>query len=160
MYNDPYQEPIGEQTAEAMPPMEDLQTRSVAHTPLVNEEMISAAEIASLDIHGDKAHTAIFTIGKVKDFILWFLIVLEIALALRFFFRLIGANPDTLFAGFLYALTSIFLVPFNGIVGTSSLHSHQAFEWSTLIGMLVYCLIVYAVGRFLQILVSKPAIPE
>jgi len=160
MHKDPYQEPIGEQTTEAMPPMKDLQPRSFAHTPPANEEMISAAEVESLEIHGYKAYTAIFAFSKLKDFILWFLIVLEIALALRFFFRLIGANADSLFAGFLYALTGIFLAPFNGIVGTSSLHSNQAFEWSTLIGMLVYCLIFYAVGCFLRILVSRPETPE
>lgn len=161
MHNDPYQEPTGGHTTEAMPPMEDLQPRAVAHTPPTNEAAISAAEVEGLETHDDEARTAIFAIGKLNDFLLWFIIVLEITLLLRFFFKLIGADPINLFAVFLYSLTGIFLAPFNDIVHTTTIHlPNQFFEWFTLIGMLVYWLIFYAVRWFLRILISRPEPPE
>jgi|SRR5579875_2045743 hypothetical protein len=48
----------------------------------------------------ERAYTTAFIVGKVIDYIGWVLLVLEVALALRFMFKLIGAdpvNPFTLF---------------------------------------------------------------
>lgn len=161
-HNNPYQDPTGGQTTESMPSMEDLQPRSAAHAhvPSTSEEEISAVDVEGLETH-DEEHTAIFAIGKLNDFLLWFIIVLEITLLLRFFFMLIGAAIDNPFVMFLYSLTGIFLAPFNGIVSSTSLgRQGHTFEWSTLIGMLVYWLIFYAIRWFLRILISRPEVPE
>jgi uncharacterized protein YggT (Ycf19 family) len=147
-------EPINAQTTEAIPPMEELQPKPVPHTPLVNDAVASAAELESIETRQGEARTAIFAIAKLNDFLLWLAVVLEITLLLRFFLKLIGANQSNVFAGFLYAFTDIILHPFSGIVG-----SLLTFEWSTLIGMLVYGLIFYAVRRFLRILITNPS-PE
>ncbi len=155
MPNDHYpDEPINAQTTEAIPPMEELQPKPVPHMPPANEPVASAAELESIEIRQGEARTAIFAIAKLNDFLLWLVVVLEITLLLRFFLKLIGANQSNVFAGFLYAFTDIILHPFSGIVG-----SLFTFEWSTLIGMLVYGLIFYAVRRFLRILISNPS-PE
>ena len=105
------------------------------------------------------ADTIKFAIGKLNDYLLWFLTVLEVTLLLRFILKLIGADPNNLFAGFLYALTDIILYPFLGIVKSPSIHPNQAFEFSTLIAMAVYFLIFYALRRFLRILISGPEEP-
>jgi uncharacterized protein YggT (Ycf19 family) len=156
MPNDHYpaDEPINTQTTEAIPPMEELQPKPVPHTSPVNDEAASAGELESVETRQAEAGTAIFAIGKLNDFLLWLAVVLEITLLLRFFLKLIGANQSNVFAGFLYAFTDILLHPFTGIVGNSF-----TFEWSTLIGMLVYGLIFYAVRRFLRILITNPS-PE
>ncbi len=155
MPNDHYpDEPINAQTTEAIPPMEELQPKPTPHMPPANEPVAPAAELESLEIRQGEARTAIFAIAKLNDFLLWLAVVLEITLLLRFFLKLIGANQSNVFAGFLYAFTDIILHPFSGIVG-----SLFTFEWSTLIGMLVYGLIFYAVRRFLRILISNPS-PE
>lgn len=97
--------------------------------------------------------TVRFALGKVNDYLLWYLVVLETVLALRFLLKLIGVDPNNPFAGFLYALTDILLYPFLGIVASPSIHPpNQSFEFSTLIAMTVYFLVFYALRRFLRIL--------
>ena len=98
----------------------------------------------------------VFAIEKLRQFLIWFLAVLEVALFVRFIFHLIAADPNNMFAGLLYALTDIVLLPFNGIVKTPSLHN-WAFEWSTLIAMGIYALIFMAASSFLRLLISSPS---
>src|SRR5947209_9172370 len=50
-------------------------------------------------------------INKIIQVIQWFVVVLEITLVLRFFFKLFGADPTNAFVGFLYALTDVILFP-------------------------------------------------
>jgi len=151
MPNNPYpEEPINAQTTEAIPPMEGLQPKPTPHVPPISE-VSGDAELEGIETRQGETRTAIFAIAKLNDFLLWLAVVLEIMLLLRFFLKLIGANKSNLFAGFLYAFTDIILYPFSGIVGPLF-----TFEWSTLIGMLVYGLVFYAVRRFLSILITSP----
>jgi hypothetical protein len=69
--------------------------------------------------------------------------VLEIVLALRFFFRLLGASRDSGFTQFLYNLSHVFVVPFNGIFHDQALGTGNVFEFSTLIAMLVFALLAW-----------------
>lgn len=76
--------------------------------------------------------------------IVYFLLgVVEIILALRFLFRLLGANQDNSFIMFLYNLSHVFVAPFNGIFNDQILGAGNVFELSTLIGMLVFALIAW-----------------
>ena len=155
MPNNPYsEEPINAQTTEAIPPMEGLQPKPTLHTAPPSE-VAGDEELETIETRQAEARTAVFAIAKLNDFLLWLAAVLEIMLLLRFFLKLIGANQSNVFAGFLYAFTDIILHPFSGIVGTLF-----TFEWSTLIGMLVYGLVFYAVRRFLHILITSPRTEE
>ncbi len=167
MRNNPYPEDPGRaQPTEVMPSnrerMEDLPPKPVPQisTPPPASEL--AAEVENAETRQDEARTVRYAIGKLNDFLQWFLIVMEITLVIRFFFKLIGADPANLFAGFLYALTDIVLFPFANIVRSPSIHPpYQAFEWSTLIAMIIYWLLFWAVRRFLSILISNPdEVPE
>ncbi len=104
----------------------------------------------------EDAFTVKFAIGKLNEYLQWFLMVLEALLVIRFLLKMFGANPNNLFAGFVFTLTDILLTPFNGIVPPISLHTNQAFEIATLIAMAVYFLLFYALKRFLRILISSP----
>lgn len=104
----------------------------------------------------EDAFTVKFAIGKLNEYLQWFLMVMEALLVIRFLLRMFGANPNNLFAGFVFTLTDILLAPFNGIVPPISLHTNQAFELATLIAMAVYFMLFYALKRFLRILVSTP----
>ncbi|MDQ2903828.1 MAG: YggT family protein [Ktedonobacteraceae bacterium] len=142
-----------------LPPMEELQPRP-APTPLPVGEVGDEPDV-DMDAVGagqEEARTIIFAIGKLNDFLLWFLMVLEVTLFVRFVFRLIAADPRNMFAGFLYALTEIVLLPFSNIVKTPSL-VNWAFEWPTLIAMGIYALIFIAVRSFLRLLISTPKEP-
>lgn len=103
----------------------------------------------------EEALTIRFAIGKLNDYILWFLMVLEVALLTEFFLMLIGAAPGNLFAGFMYALTVIPLYPFNGIVANTILGTGgAAIEWTTLIAIAVYFLVFWVLRKFLHKLIS------
>ena len=137
--------------------MEELQPRPVVHAEPAHEAIAPLEEAESLEIGPVEARTAAFAIGKLNDFLQWLAVVLEIGLGLRFILKLIGANSANPFAGFLYALTSIVLYPFANIVGSVPIKPpDQAFEWSTLIAMLVYWLIFFAIRWFLRILITSP----
>jgi len=141
-------------------PMEDLPQKLVPSqipTPPVTE--LEVVDIENAETRQEEARTIRYAIGKLNDFLQWFAVVLEITLVIRFFLKLIGAYPGNLFAGFLYALTDILLFPFAGIVRSPTTHTDQMFEWSTLIAMVVYWLIFWAIRRFLLILISSPEEP-
>ena len=76
--------------------------------------------------------------------VVYFLLgVLEVILLLRFIFRLLGANRFNSFVSFLYSLSHVFVVPFNGIFNDQALGSHSVFEISTLLAMLIYALLAW-----------------
>lgn len=169
-------ESIGTQPTEAYPTMEELRPRQQPQyppqqyaSPTVPQPVTDSPPMLE-PVEGyhnvgerqkKKAMTVRFAIDKFNEYLLWFLMVLETVLALRFLLKLIGADPNNLFAGFLYALTSIPLLPFDGIVKSPSIHPpNQSFEFSTLIAIAIYWLVFYALRRFIRLLVSNPEEPS
>ena len=67
--------------------------------------------------------------------------VLEVILALRLLFRLLGANPQNSFITLLYGLSHVFVSPFNGIFNDQALGNRSVLEVSTLIAIALYALI-------------------
>jgi hypothetical protein len=109
----------------------------------------------------EKARTATYGVAKLIDYLRWVLLVLEIIFAIRFLLKLLGADPANPFASFLYGLSGFFLAPFQGLVhdptfGGATLH---VFEWTTLIGMLIYGLVFWIVWLLLRTSVSRPREP-
>jgi hypothetical protein len=143
------------QPAEMLSPMEDLPLKAVSSIP-ASPNTNTDPEMESAEARQEEVRTIRYAIGKLNDFLQWFAVVLEITLLIRFFLKLIGADPHNLFAGFIYALTDILLFPFDNIVHSPPLRGYQALEWSTLIAMIVYWLIFWAIRRFLLILISSP----
>jgi YggT family protein len=90
--------------------------------------------------------------------VLWLLFgLLEGALGLRFIFKLIGANPQNAFASFLYSLTDIFLVPFADLTRTFAADG-MVLEFSTLIAMLLYALVGWAIERVIYVIFYRPRV--
>ncbi|GCE19136.1 YggT family protein [Dictyobacter kobayashii] len=162
MPNNPYpDEPTRAQPTDVLPQRErmaDLPPRS-APPPMPAPPPRELAEVENAETRQEEARTVRYAIGKLNDFLQWFLVVLEVTLFIRFFLKLIGALQINLFVGFLYSLTDIVLFPFSNIVNSLKVRGGQEFEWSTLIAMLIYWLIFWAVRRFLSILISSPEEP-
>jgi YGGT family len=155
MSKNPYSDETAGVPPHNVPGMEDLPLRPAQPAPQ-GAPPIDTLQDVEAETRQEEARTVRYAIGKLSDFLQWFMAVLEVTLAIRFLLRLIGADPLNMFAGFLYTLTNIILVPFITIVRSPSLHVNQAFEWSTLIGMAIYALTFWAVRRFLRILISGP----
>ncbi|HLJ33901.1 MAG TPA: YggT family protein [Ktedonobacteraceae bacterium] len=153
-------DPIGMQPTDPISPMEDLPRRRQAQAPIPETPVQADPEIENVEARQEEARTVRFAIGKLSDFVQWFVLVLEVMLIIRFVLKLIGADPNNVFAGFLFALTDIVLYPFLTIVPNPSIRPpNEAIELTTLIGMGIYYLIFWAVKRFLRILISEPEDP-
>lgn len=86
--------------------------------------------------------------------VVWYLLgVIEIILAIRFFLKLFGANPQAGFTQFIYVATQIFAGPFLVVFRVSEVQG-SVFEWSTLLAMVVYLLIAWMIVKGL--VMSKP----
>ena len=158
--------PFSDEKTEAM---EELQPKPVPQTPVAANQypvippgaaLPPPADAESEEIHSrEDALTVKFAIGKLNDYLQWFLMVLETILLLRFVLKMFGADPRNPFASFIFTLTDVLLVPFRNILPQSSLGGYQAFEFSTLFAILIYFLIIFALKRFLRILISSPEEP-
>jgi len=154
-------DPLNAQTTDVIPPMQDLPLKQVAQTPLVAQDLSRADLEDPGETRQEEAHQIKFVIGKINDFLQWFVLVLVIALAVRFLFKLIGADPTNIFAGFLYALTDVILIPFSTLVTNpyfNAAHT-QSFEWTTLFGIGLYALIFWLLKSFVRLLVTEPKEP-
>ncbi len=91
------------------------------------------------DVNQTRANTRYW----IATIIYFILAVLEIILALRFIFRLLGANEGSGFVSFLYGFSHVFVAPFNGIFNDQTIGNVSVFETSTLVAMVIYALIAW-----------------
>lgn len=97
---------------------------------------------------GKKARNTTFKLTQV----IWLLLgLLESVLALRFLFKLIGVNPANAFASLLYGFTDLFVAPFASLTGAPAA-AGMVFEFTTLIAMIVYALVFYALERLVYVI--------
>lgn len=160
MRNNPYsdeQSPLNSQVTDKIHPMPDLPQKMVPQTPPMLDSAAQTDEYDSEEeLQQEPGQILKYAMGKVNDFLQWFVITLEIVLGIRFLLMLIGADPSNIFAAFIYALTSVILFPFSRIVPDPSFRVNQAFEISTLIGMGIYFLVFWLLGRLIRITISDP----
>lgn len=96
----------------------------------------------------------IFTFKATQ--VVWLLFgVLEALIALRIGLKLIGANPESIIAVFIYGLTSLFLFPFTGLIGSPTFGAMEL-ELSSMFAMLIYGLIAWAVERTVWLAFYRP----
>jgi hypothetical protein len=89
--------------------------------------------------------------------IVWVILgVLETLLGLRFILKLIGANAESGFAAFMYALTDVFTAPFTGLVASWGA-GNSVFEVTTVIAMLVYALVFWGTLSIIPIVFEWPS---
>lgn len=91
--------------------------------------------------------------------IIWYIVAfVEVFLALRFFLKLLGANPNAGFSKLVYGLTWLFAGPFQLVFRVSSVTTGSVFEWSTLLAMAIYVLFGWLIVK--AVLMSKPVTTE
>jgi len=90
---------------------------------------------------------------------IWLLFgLLEAAIGLRVLFKLIAVNPANPFAAFLYKVTDLFLAPFASLIGAPAVGG-MVLEVSSIIAMIVYLLIAWALERIVYVLFYRPREP-
>jgi len=79
--------------------------------------------------------------------IAWYILgVIEVMLAFRFVLKLLGANPEAGFTNFIYGVTHVFAAPFINVFGMTQV-AGNVFEWTTLLAMFVYAVLVWGIVR-------------
>ncbi len=96
----------------------------------------------------------IFTF-KATQLVWLFFGILEVLIGLRVFLKLIAANPESPIAQFIYGFTNLFLFPFQGLTVTPSAGG-MVLEISSLIAMVVYALIAWAIERLIWVIFYRP----
>ena len=75
--------------------------------------------------------------------------VIEVFIAVRFVLTLLGANAEAGFVKFVYAVSDVFMAPFNAIFSTQSV-SGATVEWSALVAIAVYALIAWGLVALIR----------
>ena len=91
--------------------------------------------------------------------LIWLLFgALEVLIALRIGLKLIGANPESPIVAMIYGFTSLFLVPFVGLIESPTVGS-MVLEISSLFAIAVYALIAVALERLVWLIFYRPRGP-
>jgi hypothetical protein len=99
-----------------------------------------------------------FATFKATQLIWLLLTFLEAVLALRVIFKLIGVNAANPFATLLYGFTNFFVAPFASLTGAPAAYG-MVLEISTIIAMIVYFLIAWALERIVYVFFYRPRGP-
>jgi len=93
----------------------------------------------------------------VTRIVYWAFGVIEALLAVRFLLRLLGANPEAAFTAFIYRLTEALLSPFEAVFPTQNVEG-AVFEWTTLLAIVVYALVAWAITALVAAVSPRAAV--
>lgn len=84
--------------------------------------------------------------------LIWLIaIIVEVLIGFRVFLKLIGANPESGFASFIYGITAPILAPFAGLTSTPSANG-AVLEISSIIAMVVYAILFWLATYVIRVL--------
>lgn len=95
---------------------------------------------------------------KSRNIVYYILGIIEVLLAFRLVFKLLGASRQSGFIAFLYSITGIFAAPFSGIFNsftTNGLSAQSVFEPAVIIAAIVYATIAWGVINLLRLKASR-----
>lgn len=102
-----------------------------------------------------QVETAATSFQTIEYLVQFFFGALEILLVSRLVFKLAGASSMSAFVSFIYGLTGIFILPFEGIFrkGTSQgLETASILEPATLIALIVYAILAWGIVKLVHII--------
>jgi hypothetical protein len=88
---------------------------------------------------------------KSRNTIYYILGVIEVFLALRLVFKLLGASTSSTFVLFLYSSTRFLIYPFIGIFKAFSTGKSYVFEPATVIAMIIYALVARGIVSLIKL---------
>ena len=95
------------------------------------------------------------TSSQTIEYLVYFVFgALEIFLAFRLIFKLAGASTSSAFVNFIYGLTGLFILPFEGIFRSEvsqGLETTSILEPATLVALIVYALLSWGIVKFIHV---------
>jgi hypothetical protein len=90
------------------------------------------------------------------EYLVYFLFgTLDVLLAFRFVLKLLGANAASGFVSFVYGLSSIFIMPFEGIFRravSDGIETASVLEPATIVAVIVYGLLAWGMVKLVRLL--------
>ena len=99
---------------------------------------------------------------QIEQILYFALGALEVLLAFRFVLKLTGASPSSSFVQFIYNLSGVFILPFEGIFRravSQGIETASIIEPATLVALVVYAILVWGIIVLIRML-SGEAQPE
>ena len=97
--------------------------------------------------------------SQTIEYIVYFIFgMLNVLLLFRLFFKVTGANASSSFVSFIYDITEVFIMPFQGIFNrgtTQELGTTSVFEPSILVALAVYAVLAWGIVKLINILSGK-----
>lgn len=119
--------------------------------------MSTHTEVTSTSTQEPEREQRIFTFKATQ--LIWLLLgILEAMIALRIMLKMIGANPDTGVVALIYGFTDLFLFPFAGLIASPAA-GNMVLEISSMVAMLIYALVAWAVERIVWLIFYRPRGP-
>lgn len=91
---------------------------------------------------------------KARKITYYILGALEIFFVFRLIFKVLGANPESMFVNIIYTLTNIFLAPFKGIFRSAvadGIETQSVLEPELLIAMATYAVLAWGVVKIIEL---------
>lgn len=96
------------------------------------------------------------THSQTNEYLIYYVLgALEILLAFRLILKIAGANTYSAFVRIIYFLSSIFVMPFQGIFRSSyapGASNASVFEPATLTALLVYAVLAWGIVKLIRII--------
>ena len=95
------------------------------------------------------------TSSQTIEYLIYFAFgLLEILLTFRLIFKIAGASVSSAFVNFIYGITRLFILPFEGIFSkgvSQGVETTSILEPATLVALVVYALVSWGIVKFLHI---------
>ena len=96
------------------------------------------------------------TTSQTIEYLVYFFFgILQLLLVFRLVLKLTGASISSAFVGFIYGVTGVFVLPFEGIfrkLFSQGAETTSVLEPSTLVAIIVYAALAWGIVMFIKIL--------
>jgi uncharacterized protein YggT (Ycf19 family) len=132
-------------------PVKQGQAGSVSETLETVENQQTTEEETFYSTEVDAPPSPSQRMRRISKTIRFIFMVIEIVLALRFFLKLIGANPASPFGAFLFGLTDPLTGPFESLLVNPQIGAGEV-EFTTLLALIVYPVFGWIIIRGIQLM--------
>lgn len=127
--------------------MAEIVKETITTQDVIQEDVANVVTVTPVKVEATRYE-------KREYLIYYFFGALEILLAFRLVLKLMGANVASAFVRFIYGLTGLFVLPFEGIFRrglSEGIETTSIFEPSTFVAIIVYALVAWGIVRLVQI---------
>jgi uncharacterized protein YggT (Ycf19 family) len=96
-----------------------------------------------------------WSVWRRESFVYLIFGVIEVLILIRFFFKLLAANPSAGFSSFIYNITAPLVAPFEGVFPSPTRNSSEV-ELASLLAIVVYALLTWVIIRLIDLSRRRP----